>query len=214
MNVFYSLLCSLTNFDNASSYTRSSLSRWPWTSYQIRKIAGAHAPGMPGTFSPPSGTSDPDMHHGTCVTHVPWCMPWSLTSVFLWSQWRGKTFPAFPAHAQPAISRIWQEAHWAASGRQTWHDDLFGIFGICLDLFGSALWVRWSIDPRIHTPSHGLKGPRTKFGIWFCAGAMLQKRRICMKWLSLQTNWKNDIVVPIDSFMEQSNDADHTMGQL
>ena len=22
--------------------------------------------------------SDPDMHHGTCVTHVPWCMPGSL----------------------------------------------------------------------------------------------------------------------------------------
>ena len=66
---------------------------------------------MPGTFSPPSGTSDPDMHHGTCVTHVPWCMPGSLTSVFLWSQWRGKTLPAFPAHAQPAILRIWQEAH-------------------------------------------------------------------------------------------------------
>ena len=25
----------------------------------------------------------------------------------------GKTFPAFPAHAQPAILHIWQEAHWA-----------------------------------------------------------------------------------------------------
>ena len=23
--------------------------------------------------------SDPDMHHGTCVTHVPWCMSASLT---------------------------------------------------------------------------------------------------------------------------------------
>ena len=23
--------------------------------------------------------SDPDMHHGTCVTHVPWCMSGSLT---------------------------------------------------------------------------------------------------------------------------------------
>ena len=37
------------------------------------------------------GCSDPDMHHGTCVTHVPWCMPGSLTSRrFLWRQWRGK----------------------------------------------------------------------------------------------------------------------------
>ena len=50
----------------------------------------AHAPGMPGTFSPPLRFSDPDMHHGTCVTHVPWCMSGSLTSGFLWSRWWGK----------------------------------------------------------------------------------------------------------------------------
>ena len=66
---------------------------------------------MPGTFSPPPQVSDPDMHQGTCVTHVPWCMPGSLTSNFLWSRRRGKTFPAFPAHAQPAILRSWQEVH-------------------------------------------------------------------------------------------------------
>ena len=54
------------------------------------KLRVAHAPAMPGTFSPPPRVSDPDMHHGTCVTHVPWCMLGSLTSVFLWSQWRGK----------------------------------------------------------------------------------------------------------------------------
>ena len=78
-----------------------------WASCQIRKFAGAHAPGMPGTFSLSPQVSDPDMHHGTCVTHVPWCMPGSLTSGFLWNRRRGKTFPAFPAHAQPAILRIW-----------------------------------------------------------------------------------------------------------
>ena len=54
------------------------------------KLRAAHAPGMPGTFSPPPRVSDPDMHHGTCVTHVPWCMPGSLTSGFLWIMWRGK----------------------------------------------------------------------------------------------------------------------------
>ena len=37
---------------------------------------------MPGTFSLPPRVSDSDMHHG-----------------------------AFPAHAQPAILRIWQEAY-------------------------------------------------------------------------------------------------------
>ena len=35
------------------------------------KLRVAHAPGMPGTFSPPPRVSDPDMHHGTCVMHVP-----------------------------------------------------------------------------------------------------------------------------------------------
>ena len=50
------------------------------------KLRVVHAPGMPGTFSPSSWVSDPDMHHGTCVTHVPWCMPGSLTSGFLWSR--------------------------------------------------------------------------------------------------------------------------------
>ena len=45
---------------------------------------------MPGTFSPLPWVSDPDMHHGTCVTHVTWCMLGSLTSGFLWSRCRGK----------------------------------------------------------------------------------------------------------------------------
>ena len=55
-----------------------------WASCQIRKIASAHAPEMPETFSPSPQVSDPDMHHGTSITHVPWCMPGSLTSGFLW----------------------------------------------------------------------------------------------------------------------------------
>ena len=46
--------------------------------------------------------SDPGMYHGTCVTHVPWCMSASLTRC------------AFPAHAQPAILCIWWEAHGTA----------------------------------------------------------------------------------------------------
>ena len=54
------------------------------------KLRLTHAPGLPGTFSPPPRVSDPDMHHGRCVTHVPWCMPGSLTSDLLWRRWRGK----------------------------------------------------------------------------------------------------------------------------
>ena len=54
------------------------------------KLRVGHAPGMPGTFPPPPRISDSDMHHGTCVTHEPLCMPGSLTRGFLWSRWRGK----------------------------------------------------------------------------------------------------------------------------
>ena len=42
--------------------------------------------GMLGTFSLLPRVSNPDMHHDTCVTHV----PGSLTSGFLWIQWWGK----------------------------------------------------------------------------------------------------------------------------
>ena len=76
-------------------YLNSNL-RWcyfhgPLTRYVTCRIA--RAPGMPGTFSPPPRVSDPDMSHGTCVTHVPWCMPGSITSGFFWSRWRGKRSP-------------------------------------------------------------------------------------------------------------------------
>ena len=52
------------------------------------KLGVVHAPGMPGTFSPPPQVNDLDMHYGTCMTPVPWCMPGSLTSGCLWSRWR------------------------------------------------------------------------------------------------------------------------------
>ena len=75
----------------------------PWASYQIRKIAGCECAGNAGNVFPRRQiqrkplVSDPGMHHGTCVTHVPWCMSESLT------RGGGKTFPVFPAHAHPQI---------------------------------------------------------------------------------------------------------------
>ena len=47
------------------------------------RLRWACAPGTPETFSPPRLqrtplVSDPDMHHGTYVTHMPWCMSGSL----------------------------------------------------------------------------------------------------------------------------------------
>ena len=79
-----------------------------WASYQIRNIACCACAGNAGNVFPRRRfqrkplVSDPGMHHGTCVTHVPWCMSGSLASG------GGKNVPGACA---PAIFRIWQEAH-------------------------------------------------------------------------------------------------------
>ena len=82
-----------------------------WASYQIRKIAGCACAGNAGNVFPRRRfqrkllVSDPGMHHGTCVTHVPWCMSGSLTCG------DGENVPGIPGACAPAILRIWQEAH-------------------------------------------------------------------------------------------------------
>ena len=71
-------------------YRRKVKGHVVWASFQIRKIAGCACAGNAGNVFPPPRVSNTDMHHGTCVTHVPWCLPGSLTSGFLWSRGRGK----------------------------------------------------------------------------------------------------------------------------
>ena len=56
-----------------------------WASFQIRKMPGCSCDGNGGNVSlPPTSrkplVSDTGMHHGTCVTHTPWCMAGLLTS--------------------------------------------------------------------------------------------------------------------------------------
>ena len=70
----------------------------------------AHAPGNPGTFSPPPRVRNPYMHHSTCVTHVSWCMAGSLTSGFLGSRWRGNVL-GIPSACTTRKLRIWVDAH-------------------------------------------------------------------------------------------------------
>ena len=70
----------LTRAPLCDSHSSWSTANGPLTRYVKLRIA--HAPGMPGTFSLSPRVSDPDMHHGTCVTYVPWYMPGSLTSGF------------------------------------------------------------------------------------------------------------------------------------
>ena len=107
-------------------WCRSTLVQW--ASYQIRKIAGCACAGNAGNVFPRRRfqrkplVSDPGMHHGTCVTHVPWCMSRSLTCG------DGENVPGIPGACAPAILRIWQEAHGLSPVRWqaiTWtHADL------------------------------------------------------------------------------------------
>ena len=84
---------------------------WQWASYQIRKIAGCACAGNAGNVFPRRRfqrkplVGDPGMHHGTCVTHVPWCMSGSLICG------DGENVPGIPGACAPATLRIWQEAH-------------------------------------------------------------------------------------------------------
>ena len=78
-----------------------------WASYQIRNIAGCACAGNAGNVFPRRRlqrkplVSDPGMHHGTCVTHVLWCMSGSLASG------GGESVPGIPGACAPAIFRIW-----------------------------------------------------------------------------------------------------------
>ena len=92
----------------------------PLTRYT--KLPVAHAPGKPGMFfsghrlQRKSLASDP----GTCMTHVAWCMLGSLTcggGENVPGIHGAENFPAFPAHAQPAILRICQEANGKVKGQ-------------------------------------------------------------------------------------------------
>ena len=82
-----------------------------WASYQIRKIAGCACAGNVGNVSPAAD------FNGNRWLAIPVCIT-ARASRTCRDACRdrlpavaGKTFPAFPAHAQPAILRIWQEAH-------------------------------------------------------------------------------------------------------
>ena len=100
-------LCTESENDHIQTTQWDTCRYGPLTRYA--KLRVAHAPGMPGTFSPSPRVSDPDMHHGTCVTHVLWCRPGSLISGFLWNRWRGKR------------SRCMRNPQFCVSGKRPMH---------------------------------------------------------------------------------------------
>ena len=93
----------------------------PGSMGQIRKIAGCACARNAGDVFPRRRfqrkplVSDPGMHHGTCVTHVPWCMSGSLTCG------DGENVPGIPGACAPAILCIWQEAHALPAHQQPYY---------------------------------------------------------------------------------------------
>ena len=115
-------------FRFVAAYSRNTLAPhpvWSWAFYQIRKIAGCACAGNAGNVFPRHRlqrkplVNDPGMHHGTCVTHVPWCISGSLT------RGGGENVPGIPGACALATLRIWQEAHgsgveWGGVTKTNW----------------------------------------------------------------------------------------------
>ena len=89
----------------------------PWASYQIRKIAGCACAENAGNVFPATDIK------GNRQLAIPACITTRASRTCRdarrdrWLKVAWKTFLAFPAHAQPAILRIWQAAH----GRVTYN---------------------------------------------------------------------------------------------
>ena len=121
----------------------------PGAFYQIRNIAGCAWAGNAGTVFPCHRlqrkplVSNPAIHHGACTCRDTW-----RDAV------AGKTFPVFPAHAQPAILRIWQEAH---CGRYRPNGPLHGDK---MSYKGCAL-VMFRVNRRNRTKNSDIRAPLT-----------------------------------------------------
>ena len=143
----------------------------PWASYQIRKTVGCAWAGNAGNASPRRWfkrkplVSDPGMHHGTCVTHVPWCIPGSLTCG------HGENVPGNPDACAHAILRIWQEAHATISTRP--HTLHFGatVYTPCMSRRTSNIR---------HTKSQNLNVFRLVLARWSRMRMLLEQRRQAM----------------------------------
>ena len=86
---------------------------WPLTRYV--KLRDAHAPGMPEAFSPPRIAKKTAIYRSRHASrHVRLARPMMHVGIAN-PALAGNTIPAFPTHAQPVISRIWQKSLWNGS---------------------------------------------------------------------------------------------------
>ena len=145
---------------NTWSWWSLELGTHPWASYQINKIAGCACAGNAGNVFPRRRfkrkplVSDPSMHHGTCVTHVPWCMSGSLTCG------DGENVPGIPGACAPAILRIWQEAHWQKD--HFWTIISYHVTSVANDVFNPLIFDM----SMLHNKSSWYSQSNLKENIW------------------------------------------------
>ena len=119
-----------------------------------------HALGMPGTFSLLPRVYDPGMHHGTCVTHVPWYLPGLLTTGFIWSWWHGKRSRYSRRNAQcyvsgkrPHVVKLLTRLHMQ---HITWNMQSFFKCGNCFHVMTSSCAVMTRLLSHAKLSSEGL----------------------------------------------------------
>ena len=112
--------------------------------YQIRKIVCCTCAGNARNVFPATDfkgnplVSDSGMHHGTCVTHVPWCMSGSLTGG------GGGNVPGIPG----ACATL----HFTYLARGPWGQQR--ILSCCFQTLHIALWEKHQLT--IYKSSDGL----------------------------------------------------------
>ena len=166
----------------------------PWASYQIRKIAGCACAGNTGNVFPRRRfqrkplVSDPGMHHGTCVTHVPWCMSGSLTCG------DGENVPGIPGACAPALLRIWQEAHWLTLTCTT------SKHGLPTCTFVAKRGPRWSRKPKYRNIAINPRKPKSKYEyfpprklIWNISGIMVTTLSQTHSKIFCHIQWLRDV---------------------
>ena len=109
-----------------------------WASHQIRKIAGCAGNVFLAT----------DVK-GNRYLAIPACNTARVSRTCCDACWdrytaeAAKTFPAFPAHTQPAILRIWQEAHADILGRASCSSACIVLTAKLHMSSTKYLWRRW-----------------------------------------------------------------------
>ena len=159
--------------------------------------------------------SDPSMHHGTCVTHVPWRMPGSLT------RGGGENVPGIPSACatriftylargplpEPMVAQL-TNTH-TTDMALCRHDFIQKIWWQFIQDYSCAIWLKFPVFPKktVFTKSrqHVCHVRRkiqmsdvgfVKIIIIWCLRLPIGRRRV----KSIREDWKNKQTFPVNSF--------------